>query len=147
MTAKLGSVFIYGRFKDLSRDQVSASLIGRGGRLARSGSRADTVVVAHSAVDRCIVGSTFELPFETAPSAALFSEDTFRQDLVAKPCRTQARAPTRSVKSLGCLRCPSFGLPGSRTVRRHRRDLRILTRIRTLRQPSKSPGCFRTVSI
>ena len=82
MTAKLGFVFIYGRLKDLSRDQVSASLTDRGGRLARSGSRADIVIMAHSAVDRCIVGSTFELPFEMAPSATLISEDTFRRTLL-----------------------------------------------------------------
>lgn len=88
MTVKLRSVFIYGRFKDLSRDQITASLADQGGRLARSGSRADIVVVAHSALDRCIVGSTFELPFAMAPNAALISEGTFRRALLpshAKP--------------------------------------------------------------
>ena len=85
MAVKLRSVFIYGRFKDLSRGQISGLLTDRGGRLARSGSRADIVAVAHSAFERCIVDSAFELPFEIAPSAALISEGTFRLALMPNP--------------------------------------------------------------
>ena len=49
----------------------------------RSALRADTVVIAHSALERCVVGSSLALPFETSPSAALISEDTFRRVLMS----------------------------------------------------------------
>ena len=81
MTFKPGSVFVYGRFKDVSREQISKLLAGKGGSLARSASRAETVVVAHSALDRCVVGNAIELPFEMAPRAALISERAFRRAL------------------------------------------------------------------
>ena len=83
MNSELRSVFIYGRFKDLSRERITRILVNRGERLVRSALRADTVVVAHSALKRCVMGSSLALPFETAPGAALISEGTFRRDLAS----------------------------------------------------------------
>ena len=83
MNSELRSVFIYGRFKDLSREQITRILVNRGERLVRSALRADTVVVAHSALKRCVMGSSLELPFEKAPSAALISEGNFRRVLTS----------------------------------------------------------------
>ncbi len=91
MNSELRSVFIYGRFKDLSREQITRVLVNRGERLVRSALRADTVVVAHSALKRCVKGRSLELPFERKPSAALVSEGTFRRALTS----------TRAEHSLG----------------------------------------------
>ena len=77
------SVFIYGRFKDLSRQRISRILVNKGARLARSALRADTVVVAHSTSSRCVVGSSLHLPFAVSTNATLISEGAFRRALMS----------------------------------------------------------------
>ena len=125
MSGELRSVFIYGRFKDVSRREIERLVAERGERLARSGLRADTVVVAHSALDRCIVGSAVRLPFEMAPSAALLSENTFRRALM--PSDAETSPGPYSIFDVA----PPFpnvrgDLPCSRTFRRHREICRDL---------------------
>ena len=86
----------------------------------RSALRADTVVVAHSALKHCVMGSSLALPFEKAPGAALVSEGTFRRVLRSNhaehglgPYSIQDVARLSQMAESACLALAVFDVIGS----------------------------------
>ncbi len=92
---QLRQVFIYGRLKSFSRERVRAILVKDGGRIVRSAARADTVVVAHAAVQQCLSSGGLALPFSVPSHSVLLSEEGFCVSLLASPSDTAAGGPYR----------------------------------------------------